>query len=79
MNPDAIHSFALFFSLLNPFLMSIYMLGIIRTSEAKTFNTALITGSLISFMVFLLLHGVVKRYLTSTYMCVLNLSRFLVA
>lgn len=54
MNPDAIHSFALFFSLLNPFLMSIYMLGIIRTSEAKTFNTALITGSLISFMVFLL-------------------------
>jgi multiple antibiotic resistance protein len=34
--------------------MSIYMLGIIRTSEAKTFNTALITGSLISFMVFLL-------------------------
>lgn len=79
MNPDAIHSFALFFSLLNPFLMSIYMLGIIRTSEAKTFNTALITGSLISFMVFLLFAWVVKRYLTSTYMCVLNLSRFLVA
>lgn len=79
MNPDAIHSFALFFSLLNPFLMSIYMLGIIRTSEAKTFNTALITGSLISFMVFLLFAWVVKRYLTSIYMCVLNLSRFLVA
>lgn len=54
MNPEAIHSFALFFSLLNPFLMSIYMLGIIRTSEARVFNKALIIGSLISFAVFVL-------------------------
>ena len=48
-----LHSFALFFSLLNPFLMSIYMLGIIRNSEAKVFNSALIQGSLISLVVFL--------------------------
>ncbi len=30
---ESLHAFALFFSLLNPFLMSIYMLGIIRNSE----------------------------------------------
>lgn len=51
---DAINSFALFFSLLNPFLMSIYMLGIIRHSNAKTFNKALIQGSLISLIVFVI-------------------------
>ncbi|MBU3847331.1 MAG: MarC family protein [Candidatus Acinetobacter avistercoris] len=51
---DSLHSFALFFSLLNPFLMSIYMLGIIRNSDAKTFNMALIQGSLISLVVFII-------------------------
>lgn len=51
---ESIHAFALFFSLLNPFLMSIYMLGIIRNSEAKVFNRALIQGSLISFVVFII-------------------------
>ncbi len=51
---DSLHAFALFFSLLNPFLMSIYMLGIIRNSEAKVFNMALIQGSLISFIVFII-------------------------
>lgn len=51
---DSLHSFALFFSLLNPFLMSIYMLGIIRNSDARTFNMALIQGSLISFIVFII-------------------------
>lgn len=51
---DSLHSFALFFSLLNPFLMSIYMLGIIRNSDAKTFNMALIQGSLISLLVFII-------------------------
>ena len=49
-----LHSFALFFSLLNPFLMSIYMIGLIRHSEAKVFNKALIQGSLIAFVVFML-------------------------
>lgn len=47
-----IHSFALFFSLLNPFLMSIYMIGMIRNTEAKVFNKALIQGSLMSLAVF---------------------------
>lgn len=51
---ESLHAFALFFSLLNPFLMSIYMLGIIRNSEAKVFNRALIQGSLISFVVFII-------------------------
>ena len=49
-----IHSFALFFSLLNPFLMSIYMIGMIRNSEAKLFNRALIQGCVIAFVVFML-------------------------
>lgn len=49
-----IHSFALFFSLLNPFLMSIYMIGMIRNSEAKVFNRALIQGCMIAFIVFVL-------------------------
>ena len=47
---ESLNAFALFFSLLNPFLMSIYMLGIIRNSDAKVFNMALIQGSLISFI-----------------------------
>ena len=51
---ESLHAFALFFSLLNPFLMSIYMLGIIRNSDAKVFNMALIQGSLISFIVFII-------------------------
>ena len=51
---ETLNAFALFFSLLNPFLMSIYMLGIIRNSEAKVFNMALIQGSLISFIVFII-------------------------
>lgn len=49
-----LHSFALFFSLLNPFLMSIYMIGLIRHSETKVFNKALIQGSLIAYIVFML-------------------------
>ena len=52
-----IHSFALFFSLLNPFLMSIYMVGMIRNSEAKVFNRALIQGCVIAFVVFMLFAG----------------------
>ena len=51
---ETLNAFALFFSLLNPFLMSIYMLGIIRNSEARVFNRALIQGSLISFVVFII-------------------------
>ena len=48
------HAFALFFSLLNPFLMSIYMIGLIRHTETKVFNKGLIQGALIAFLVFLL-------------------------
>lgn len=48
------HAFALFFSLLNPFLMSIYMIGMIRHTETKVFNKGLIQGALIAFLVFLL-------------------------
>jgi len=54
MMSESLNAFALFFSLLNPFLMSIYMLGIIRNSDAKIFNMALIQGSLISFIVFII-------------------------
>ncbi len=54
MMSESLNAFALFFSLLNPFLMSIYMLGIIRNSDAKVFNMALIQGSLISFIVFII-------------------------
>ncbi|MDO4223215.1 MAG: MarC family protein [Acinetobacter sp.] len=49
-----IQIFALFFSLLNPFLMSMYMIGMIRNTDAKIFNKALIQGSLISLVVFVL-------------------------
>lgn len=48
------HAFALFFSLLNPFLMSIYMIGLIRHTETRVFNKGLIQGALIAFLVFLL-------------------------
>jgi hypothetical protein len=40
-----IHAFALFFSLLNPFLMSVYMVGMIRNTDVKVFNKALIQGA----------------------------------
>lgn len=62
-----IQSFALFFSLLNPFLMSIYMIGMIRNAPAKIFNTALIQGSLIALTVFILFawggEAIFNRYL----------------
>lgn len=49
-----INTFALFFSLLNPFLMSIYMIGLIRHTETKVFNKGLIQGGCIAYLVFLL-------------------------
>lgn len=62
-----IHAFVLFFSLLNPFLMSVYMVGMIRNTEAKTFNKALIQGSLIALGVFVLFawggENIFTRYL----------------
>ncbi|MCU4315197.1 MarC family protein [Acinetobacter bereziniae] len=54
MFSNYIHSFALFFSLLNPFLMSIYMIGMIRHTETKVFNKSLAQGALIAYVVFLL-------------------------
>ena len=49
-----LQSFTLFFALLNPFLMSIYMLGLIRNLEFKVFTKALIQGALIALTVFVL-------------------------
>lgn len=46
MSSPFISTFILFFSLLNPFLMSIYMIGLIRHTETRVFNKALIQGSL---------------------------------
>ncbi len=60
-------SFALFFSLLNPFLMSIYLLPMIRSLGFAQFNKVLIQGALISSVVFLLFayggEAVFNRYL----------------
>ncbi|MFP1077055.1 hypothetical protein ACLD04_02770, partial [Acinetobacter baumannii] len=54
MSSPFISTFILFFSLLNPFLMSIYMIGLIRHTETRVFNKALIQGSLIAYVVFLI-------------------------
>ncbi|WP_446890201.1 MarC family protein [Acinetobacter lwoffii] len=54
MTSPYLTTFILFFSLLNPFLMSVYMIGLIRYTETKVFNRALIQGSLIAYVVFLL-------------------------
>ncbi len=60
-------SFALFFSLLNPFLMSIYLLPMIRSLGFAQFSKVLIQGALISSVVFLLFayggEAVFNRYL----------------
>ncbi|ENW93406.1 MarC family protein [Acinetobacter sp. NIPH 298] len=62
-----VHAFALFFALLNPFLMSVYMVGIIRNTDVTVFNKALIQGSLIAFIVFVLFawggENIFSRYL----------------
>ncbi len=47
-------SFALFFTLLNPFLMSIYLLDLIRDLTLGTFIRVLVRASLISAGVFIL-------------------------
>ncbi|MES2026473.1 MAG: MarC family protein [Pseudomonadota bacterium] len=49
-----LRSFALFFALFNPFLMSIYLLDLIRGLPTPTFARVLIRGSLISACVFVL-------------------------
>ncbi|ACJ42185.1 MarC family protein [Acinetobacter baumannii] len=67
MSSPFISTFILFFSLLNPFLMSIYMIGLIRHTETRVFNKALIQGSLIAYVVFLLFawggEAIFNRYL----------------
>lgn len=45
-------AFLLLFVLLNPFLMSIYLLDLIEQLDSRTFRHALIRGSLISFCAF---------------------------
>lgn len=54
MSSQFAQSFALFFSLLNPFLMSIYLLAMIRQLSFTQFTKVLIQGALISSIVFLL-------------------------
>lgn len=49
-----LRSFALFFALFNPFLMSIYLLDLIRGLPTPTFTRVLIRGSVISATVFTL-------------------------
>lgn len=49
-----LRSFLLFFALFNPFLMSIYLLDLIRGLPTPTFANVLIRGSLISACVFTL-------------------------
>ncbi|HBU88845.1 MarC family protein [Acinetobacter oleivorans] len=67
MSSPFISTFILFFSLLNPFLMSIYMIGLIRLTDTKVFNKALIQGGLIAYAVFLLFawggEAIFNRYL----------------
>jgi multiple antibiotic resistance protein len=53
MDTDAfLDSFLLLFVLLNPFLMSIYLLDLIEQLDAATFRRALVRGVLISFVAF---------------------------
>jgi len=53
MNINAfVDSFLLMFVLLNPFLLSIYLLDLIEELDQATFRRALIRGMLISFVVF---------------------------
>lgn len=54
MEETYLRSFALFFALFNPFLMSIYLLDLIRGLSTRVFTTVLIRGSLISATVFTL-------------------------
>jgi multiple antibiotic resistance protein len=49
-----LRSFLLFFALFNPFLMSIYLLDLIRGLPTPTFARVLIRGSMISVCVFVL-------------------------
>ncbi len=42
------------------------MIGLIRHSETKVFNKALIQGSLIAYIVFMLFAGAVKQSLVNT-------------
>jgi multiple antibiotic resistance protein len=49
-----LRSFLLFFALFNPFLMSIYLIGLIRGLPTANFARVLIRGSLISGCVFVL-------------------------
>jgi len=49
-----LRSFLLFFALFNPFLMSIYLLDLIRGLQTRMFTQVLVRGSLISASVFVL-------------------------
>ena len=49
-----LRSFLLFFALFNPFLMSIYLLDLIRELTTETFTRVLVRGSAISACVFIL-------------------------
>jgi multiple antibiotic resistance protein len=54
MSEPYLRAFLLFFALFNPFLMSIYLLGLIRGLPTRDFARVLIRGSVISVCVFIL-------------------------
>ena len=49
-----IKSFLMIFVLLNPFIMSIYMIEIVKAMDYKTFSQQMIRAIIISFVVFFL-------------------------
>jgi multiple antibiotic resistance protein len=52
--PVFVDSTLLLFVLLNPFLLSIYLLDLIQELDRKTFRTALLQGALVSSVIFVL-------------------------
>ena len=45
-------SFLLIFVLLNPFILSVYLLSLIKSSEQRVFNSLMLRAGMISFVVF---------------------------
>lgn len=51
---DIINAFSLFFALLNPFLVGVYLVQFIRTLEARQFTAVLVRGGCIAGLVFMI-------------------------
>jgi len=61
---EIVKSFSLFFVLLNPFLMSIYLLDIIRKSSVAVFARTLTLASIISSFVFIFFAWIGEAFFT---------------